>query len=149
MTEKTHLIAGGCHCGNIELAYASPLPPAELRVRSCDCSFCTKQGAYYTSHPEGRLEVVITDRERFKSYRFATLTADAWFCTRCGTFVLMTSEIENRLFAVLNVNCLNDLHFNRLTVPSLSLSEDSAEQRLSRRQKAWIGSVSFRDKTDG
>jgi hypothetical protein len=148
MTEPMHLIAGGCHCGNIGLSYHSPLPPAEISIRTCDCSFCTKQGAYYTSHPQGKLSIVVSDRERIKKYRFATLTSDAWFCTRCGTYVLMTAEIDNHLYATLNVNCLNELHFNRLTVPALSLSEDSIEQRLSRRQKAWIGTVSIVDKTD-
>jgi hypothetical protein len=148
MTDQMHQINGGCHCGNITLHYHSPLPPAELSIRACDCSFCTKQGAFYTSHPDGRLEITITDRDRVKKYRFATLTADAWFCTRCGTFVLMTTEIDARLYAALNANCLNDLHFNRLTVPTLSLSEDSAEQRLSRRRRAWIGTVSIRDRAD-
>lgn len=148
MTDQMHQIEGGCHCGNIKLHYHSPLPPAELPVRSCDCSFCTKQGAYYTSHPQGKLTVIFSDRSRIKNYRFATLTADAWFCTRCGTYVLMTSEIDHHLYAALNVNCLDNMHFNRLTVPALSLSEDSIEQRLTRRQKAWIGTVSLIDKAD-
>jgi len=138
---KPHDITGGCHCGNLRLTYASPVPPAEVAVRSCDCSFCTKQGAYYTSHPQGRLEVRIGDDQRVKRYSFATLTAEAWFCTKCGVYAFMTSSIEGRLYAVLNVNCFDDFKFNRLTVPALSLGNDPVEARLSRRRKAWIAEV--------
>jgi len=142
---KPHDITGGCHCGNIQFTYASPVPPAETTVRSCDCSFCSKQGAYYTSHPQGRLEVRLGDRQRVKQYSFATLTAEAWFCTKCGVYVFMTSTIEGQQYAALNVNCFADFKFNRLTVPALSLSNDPVESRLARRKKAWIGQVTIRD----
>jgi len=141
MPDKAHDIHGGCHCGNIRLVYSSPIPPAEIPVRSCDCSFCSKQGAYYTTHPQGRLQVRITDPDRVRRYSFATLTAEAWFCGKCGTYLLMTSQIDGRLYAALNVNVLEDFRFDRLKVPSLSLSEDPVDKRLERRRKAWIANV--------
>jgi len=143
MPDKAHNIGGSCHCGNVSLTYSSPIPPAEIPVRSCDCSFCSKQGAFYTSHPLGRLQVRIGDIDRVRRYSFATLTAEAWFCNKCGTYLFMTSRIDGRLYAALNVNILDEFGFNRLKVPALSLGEDPVAKRLERRRKAWIADVSI------
>lgn len=143
MPDKAHDLSGGCHCGNIRLTYSSPLPPAEIPVRRCDCSFCSKQGAFHTSHPQGRLQVQIKDPDRVRRYSFATLTSEAWFCGKCGVYLFMTSDIDSRRYAALNVNVLDDFSFNRLQVPTLSLSEDPVARRLDRRRKAWIGEVTI------
>jgi len=136
-----HQVRGGCHCGNIRLTYHSPVPPPEMPVRRCDCSFCQKQGACYTSHPDGRLEVEVLEPLQVRQYRFGTLTAAAWICTKCGGFPFFSSEIDGRVYAVLNVNTLEDFDYNRMTVPTLSLSEEPVEKRLDRRRRAWIGQV--------
>ena len=51
------IVSGGCHCGAVTYRYFSPVAQPDIQIRSCDCTFCTKHGARYTSHPEGRLEV--------------------------------------------------------------------------------------------
>ena len=46
--------AGTCHCGAIRGTLAATKPAAELQVRACQCSFCTRHGAMTVSDPAGR-----------------------------------------------------------------------------------------------
>ena len=46
---------GRCHCGAVGFAYETAKPPGEWPVRECQCSFCQKHGACYTSDPAGAL----------------------------------------------------------------------------------------------
>jgi len=136
-----HTLKGSCHCGNVRYDYDSPVPSADINIRRCDCTFCQKQGAFYTSHPDGRLRVTVKDQGMIRKYRFASLTSETWVCTKCGVFPFFTCDLEGRLYAVLNVNTLDDFQFNRMTVPTLSLGDDPVEKRLARRVRAWIGDV--------
>ena len=65
MNEQT-IIEGGCHCGNIQYHYAVEVPLGSLSIRACNCSFCTKQGAIYTSDPKGKLNVKIRSNNDIK-----------------------------------------------------------------------------------
>lgn len=138
---RLHEMPGGCHCGNIRFTYGSPVPPAEVPVRACDCSFCRRQGAYYTSNPGGRLRAVVREGGAVRKYRYATLTSEAWICAKCGCLTFFTCDLDGKLYAAINVNSFDDFQFNRLTVPTLSLSDEPVEKRLARRQRAWIGDV--------
>ena len=44
---------GRCHCGAIGFEYRTAKPVGEWPVRACQCSFCLKHGAIYTSDPAG------------------------------------------------------------------------------------------------
>ena len=94
-----HEITGRCHCGNIEYTLFSQIPKIELPIRTCDCSFCTKQGACYTSHPKGRLQVQIKDQTQVKPYRFGTETADAMLCAICGVYPLISTGLIQGIMA--------------------------------------------------
>ncbi len=137
-----HEITGRCHCGNIEYTFFSPIPKIELPIRTCDCSFCTRQGACYISHPKGRLQVQIKDQTQVKPYRFGTDTADAMLCTICGVYPLIAAELDGQTYAVLNANSINGLHIDHATIPpALHLENFSVEERIERWKKFWIGQV--------
>ncbi|WP_020675382.1 GFA family protein [Geopsychrobacter electrodiphilus] len=137
-----HEIAGGCHCGNITYKFFSPLPKSELPLRSCDCSFCTKQGACYTSHPKGRLLIQIKDQAQIKHYRFGTETAEAILCASCGCFPFITAELDGQTFAVLNANSIDDLQIDHAVIPpALHLVDFSVAERIRRWKNFWIGQV--------
>jgi hypothetical protein len=139
-----HEISGRCHCGNIEYIFFSPLLKTELPIRTCDCSFCTKQGACYTSHPKGRLKVRFKDRSQVKAYRFGTESADAMLCSLCGVYPFITAEIDSQTYAVLNANSINGLHIDHAAISSaLQLENLSVEERIERWKKVWIGHVEF------
>lgn len=145
-----HEISGRCHCGNIEFMFFSPLPKTELPIRTCDCSFCTKQGACYTSHPQGKLSVTIKDRSLLQTYRFGTESADAYICQQCGTYPFIASELDGKTYAVLNANSINGLHIDRAIIPpAQQLTNQTVEERKARWKKAWIGQVEIRFESNG
>ncbi len=137
-----HETTGRCHCGNISFVFHCPIPKSELPIRTCDCSFCTKQGACYTSHPRGRLQVKVSDRRNTSRYRFGTEQADVLLCKICGVFPLIVTELEQQLYAVLNANCINGLQIDRSALPpALQLAGQSAAERIARWKRAWIPHV--------
>ncbi len=66
-----HRLRGSCHCGNIRIAidWPDPYPRPTIPVRACGCGFCKKHRAAWTSHPNGRFYLRITDASRVTSYR--------------------------------------------------------------------------------
>lgn len=137
-----HEIGGGCHCGNITYRFFSPVPEMELAIRSCDCSFCRKQGACYTAHPQGALKVVVRESEQVTRYRFGSESADVFLCSRCGVFPFIVGRIDDQLYAALNANSIDGLQIERAAVKTLSnLDKQSTEERLERWKKLWIPQV--------
>ncbi len=134
---------GQCHCGNIRYIFETGLEIEDMVLRQCDCSFCRKNGGRYTSDPRGALSVTITDKEKVASYRFGHKTADFIFCRICGVMPFITCRLENKTFAVLNVNTLDQA--SRLSGDLATMHFDGEEKlsRLARRQKNWIGSVTY------
>lgn len=139
-----HEISGRCHCGNIEYLFSSPIPKLELPIRTCGCSFCTKQGACYTSHPRGRLQVRVRQRKQIQRYRFGSEQAEVFLCTHCGVFPFILGEIDDKEYAVINANSINGLHIDRAALaPPLQLEEQSAEERSARWKQSWIPQVTI------
>src|SRR5690349_15656728 len=97
------LIEGRCHCGNIAFALVWPDDAPDIPARACDCSFCTRHGGVWTSHPRAALRVHVDDAAAVSAYRFGTGTATFQVCARCGVVPLVTSRIDDALFAVVNV----------------------------------------------
>ena len=60
----TEIHRGGCHCGNIRVAYRTAKPVAEWPIRACQCSFCRKHGVRATGDPDGLLEIAIADEAK-------------------------------------------------------------------------------------
>jgi len=62
-------------------------------------------------------------------------------CSRCGVVPLVTSEIDNRLYAVVNVNAFENVDPSWLRRASSNFDGEGVESRLARRQRNWIGDV--------
>lgn len=135
------LLAGRCHCGNIALELDWRGDPAGIPARACGCSFCVKHGGVWTSDPESRLAVTIGDASLVSKYAFGTRTATFYVCARCGSVPLVTSEIAGHLYAVVNVNVLENLDQASLRRAGASFEGEDVEARLARRKRNWIADV--------
>jgi hypothetical protein len=136
-------ISGRCHCGNISFVLDWKPEPSEIPARACTCSFCTKHGGVWTSCPTGSLRVTIKDSRHVSNYAFETETAQFRLCTQCGVVPLVTSLIDGRLYAVVNVNTFEGVDSSLLKRSSMSLDGEAREDRLSRRQRNWIADVTL------
>lgn len=135
------LIKGKCHCGNIALELEWDGEPPEIPARACGCSFCVKHGGVWTSNPRSRLAVVVRDATLVSKYAFGTRTALFHVCSRCGAVPLVTSEIEGRLYAVVNVNVLENIDPSWLRRAAADFEGEALEARLARRKRNWIADV--------
>ena len=139
------LINGKCHCGNIAFKLEWQGAPREIPARACVCSFCTKHGGVWTSNPGSTLTVTVGDPGLVSKYAFGTRTATFHICSRCGSVPLVTSEIENHLYAVVNVNVLENVDPSWLRRASVSFEGEDVESRLRRRRRNWIANVRIRE----
>lgn len=137
-------VPGRCHCGNISFELEAPGEATELAVRACDCTFCVKHGGVWTSHPRGTLAARIADSSLLSRYRFGTGTGEFYICTKCGAVPFVTSEIDSRLYAVVNVNTFEGLDPKSLPRAPVSFEGESTENRLARRKQRWIPAVTIR-----
>jgi len=135
------LINGRCHCGNISFALDWRPEPTEIPARACTCSFCTKHGGVWTSCPAGSLKVSIKEPSRTSTYAFGTKTAQFHVCADCGVVPLVTSRIDGRLYAVVNVNAFEGVDDSLLTRASATFEGENEEERLGRRKRNWIAEV--------
>ncbi|MBL8471042.1 MAG: hypothetical protein KF778_13665 [Rhodocyclaceae bacterium] len=137
------LIHGNCHCGNISFRLDWQPEPLEIPARACSCSFCTRHGGVWTACPDGDLVIEIRDSARVSNYAFGTRTADFHVCSQCGVVPVVTSRIDGRLYAVVNVNTLNNVDASMLKRAQVSFDAEDERSRLQRRAKHWIGKVRF------
>jgi hypothetical protein len=137
------LIHGKCHCGNISFSLTWEPDPAEIQARACTCSFCTKHGGVWTSNPGGVLEVVIKDPSLVSKYAFGTRTAEFLICTRCGIVPVVTSRIDDRLYAVVSVNAFEGVNQSLLRRAPASFDDEVKDARLARRKRNWIANVKW------
>ncbi len=113
-------------------------------MRACSCTFCTKHGGVYTSHPKGRLDVEISDESLLRAYRFGTRTADFHVCLCCGVVAFVTSNIEGIVHAVVNVNTFEKVNHSDLIRSVTDFEGETKEERLERRKRTWIPNVSVK-----
>jgi len=135
------IIHGSCHCGNISFELTWEPDPTQIPARACGCTFCTKHGGVWTSNPQGSLKIIIDEPSLVSRYAFGTGTASFHICARCGVAPVVTSEIEDRLYAVVSVNAFNNVLPSLLRHAPASFEGESVEGRLARRQRNWIGAV--------
>lgn len=136
-------IEGGCHCGNISYALQWPGDGAEIPVRVCGCTFCTKHGGAWTSHRDAELIAHVREPTLVSKYRFGTGTADFHVCARCGAVPLVTSGIDDRLYAVVNANTFEGVKPSSLVRTASNFDGEGTGDRLDRRKRNWIRSVRF------
>jgi hypothetical protein len=137
------LIHGKCHCGNISFSLAWEPDPAEIPVRACTCSFCTKHGGVWASNPSGVLRVEVKEPSLVSEYAFGTRTAEFHICARCGVVPVVTSRIDGHLYAVVSVNAFEGVDQALLRRASASFDGEGKESRLARRKRNWIADVEY------
>jgi hypothetical protein len=135
------LIDGKCHCGNIAFVLDWPGVLAEVVARECSCSFCTKHGGVWTSNRNAKLSVSLQHAGLVSKYAFGTETATFYVCARCGAVPIVTSEIANHLYAVVNVNTFENFDSSHLRRQPVSFDGEEQQSRLARRQRNWIADV--------
>src|SRR5881396_2535299 len=135
------LIRGSCHCGNISFELAWDPDPVEIPARACGCTFCLKHGGVWTSNPAATLRVNIADPALVSKYAFGTETAVFHTCVKCGVVPLVTSEIDERTYAVVGVNAFDNVDPALLRRAPISFDGEDVESRLARRKRNWIGRV--------
>ncbi len=136
-------ITGKCHCGNVSFNLEWGGEQPEIPARACTCSFCVKHGGVWTSNPRSTLEVTISDPSLVSKYEFGTRTAEFHVCSKCGVVPLVTSDIEGRTYAVVNVNTFENVEPALLRRAAASFEGEETQSRLARRTRNWIADVRF------
>jgi hypothetical protein len=134
-------IEGKCHCGNIRYLLNWPDDGTRITARVCGCTFCTKHGGSWTSHGDATLVAEIRDVTLVSKYRFGTGTADFYVCARCGAVPFVTSVIDARLYAVVNVGTFEGINPSSLGRTATDFDGEDAAERLERRTRNWIRNV--------
>lgn len=137
-------IFGKCHCGNIEYAFLWPESGNDIPVRACSCTFCRKHNGVYTSHPQGQLKARVSDQSRVNKYAFGTKTAEFYICASCGVVPFVTSKIQGKTYAVVNVNTFEDVNPEDLVSSVTDFDGESIDGRLQRRARNWIPQVTIK-----
>jgi hypothetical protein len=137
------LIHGKCHCGNISFSLTWEPDPVEIPARACTCSFCVKHGGVWTSNHGGALEVTVKDSSLVSRYAFGTRTAEFHICARCGIVPVVTSRIDDHLYAVVSVNAFEGVDASRLRRSPASFDGEGNDARLARRKRNWIAAVRY------
>jgi hypothetical protein len=139
------LIRGKCHCGNLSFSLTWEPDPTTIRARQCGCAFCTKHGGVWTSHPGGFLKIMIRERASLSKYEFGSRTAEFQVCTRCGVVPVVTSRIDGRVYAVVNVNAFEGVDRALIRPSAADFDGEQQGDRLARRQRNWIANVEYGD----
>ena len=137
------IIRGSCHCRCISFALTWEPGPLEIPARACSCSFCAKHGGIWTSNPNGSLSVKVKEPALVSKYLFGTGTAEFHICSRCGVVPVVTSLIDNQLYAVVSVNALVDVAPSLVRRASANFDDENEEARLARRKRNWIPRVQY------
>ncbi len=130
-------IHGSCHCGNIRFTLDWPAAGGPIGVRACGCSFCQKHRGVWTSHPDGPVRLACDDLAKVHRYRFGTGTAEFYICANCGVAPIAASDIGGSSYAVVNVNCFDDVDRADLAETATDFEGEGTDDRLARRQRNW------------
>jgi len=130
-------IDASCHCGTIRVALDWPAAAATIAARACGCGLCRRHGAAWTSHPDGRFRLLISEAARVSAYRFGTHTADFHVCLTCGIVPIVTCTIEGARYAVFNVNAFDNVERSQILTGASDFEGESTDNRLARRRRNW------------
>ena len=133
-------LAGHCHCGAIRVELDPGKPVAELPLRACQCGFCRRHGARTTSDPMSRLHIEAAPGSLTR-YRFGRRATDALICGECGVYVASVIEVDDRLFATLNVAGTGLEAFAGREPEPAVYDEETDEEKLARRKARWTPCV--------
>lgn len=122
-----------CRCGNFEVVWDAKI--SSLLARKCSCDYCILHDIDYVSDPESPLKFTIRDPSKYKIVQHGTNTANFYECVSCG-LVLVTSDIENDVYAVLNAKVLGVNNY-QVDKEVKIFTNESVAVKLARRKKNW------------
>ena len=133
------ILRGACHCGQVEVAFETASPVADLPLRACGCPFCRRHGTKAVADPNGRL-TISAPPNGLNRYRFGLRTADYLICRTCGAYIAAVISGHGEERATLNVTAtaipgLADRH-----AEPVDYDRESAEDRRARRLTTWTPS---------
>ncbi len=134
-------IEGACHCKNIRFVLMWPGSEADISIRECGCTFCRMRTGSWTSDPGAKLVAEIGDESTISKYRFGTKTADFYVCSICGVVPFVTCEIDDSLYAVVNVCSFSYFDIKSLCRSATNFDGEKIGGRLDRRKRNWIPDV--------
>jgi hypothetical protein len=129
--------SGRCHCGALGFEYRTETPSAEWPVRACQCSFCLRHGAAYTSDPSGSVRFMHADPTALARYRFGQKTADFVFCGRCGGYLGAVTDEGGRALMVVNLRALDPRPESLPAAQPMTYDGESTGDRNARRFARW------------
>lgn len=136
MASASHHFEGACHCGAIRVRLAFSKPADDVQTRSCQCGFCTRQGAVTVSDPDGRAVIEI-HVGHFSTYQFGTRSATSLICGHCGVYAGVMLQQGDRIWSVANIRGLAIEAFrDRAGVP-MHYEHETAAERIARRMQKW------------
>jgi hypothetical protein len=133
---EAHTFLGACHCGAIRAVLHATKPAAELQVRACQCSFCTRHGAMTVSDPVGKASFEI-ERAALAAYQFGTRTGTSLICARCGMYAGVFVEDGGKTWSVLNARGLAIPEFQGRTAQPVVYDGETPAARIARRKTKW------------
>jgi hypothetical protein len=128
---------GSCHCGALGFEYRTAKPPVEWPVRACQCSFCLKHGACYTSDPAGSVRFTHEDAAAQSRYRFGHQTADFLFCLHCGGYLGAVTEEGGQALMVVNLRAFDPQPDGLPAAQPMSFDGETTGDRNARRASRW------------
>lgn len=100
MEVKTY--TGSCHCQSVRFEIDTDFP----ELTTCDCSICRRKNALMVKVHESSFRL-LSDWDALTSYKFNTMTAEHFFCKKCGIYPFHRKRITPDYFGI-NVFCLED-----------------------------------------
>ena len=97
---------GSCHCGAVKFEVEGDL--SILGV--CNCSICTKKGAFHHTVPPERFKL-LEGEDDLKLYQFNKKIAEHYFCSHCGIQTFSHPRTAPKNYNV-NIRCLDDFDVN-------------------------------------
>lgn len=135
------LMTGRCHCGNLTVELETSRAPAELPLRSCQCSFCLRHRSRTVADLDGALRFAARDEAALHRYQFGTRTAQMLVCRTCGGYLgafLPRTPGSSEGWGITNIN-LFDRAAEFTQEPSrVDYDGESPEARRARREKNWM-----------
>ncbi len=127
---------GSCHCGNVRVRFDTDIAPEQIGVRACQCSFCRRHGARAATDPNGHVAIEVDDPSALSRYAFGLRTADFLVCARCGVFVAAVCFTDDKAYATVNLNALDDRARFGPGTP-VDLEGEDVSGRIARRKAKW------------
>ena len=128
---------GSCHCENFRYELSWP-ENTEMVGRSCDCSFCSRHGAIWSSHRSAEAKIKIQNRQEIIHYRFGQRTAEFHICAVCGIVAAAVWKDKTTNLGVININTLDNAFDKYIKRVTTHFDSENRLSRETRRRASWM-----------